>query len=68
MKPKTAAYALRLPTELKEQAERIAAQEGVSLNQLIVNAVAAKVAATSGESENRALASAEDQQKTRQSA
>ncbi len=49
MKPKTAGYALRLPLPLKEEAERLAAGEGSSLNQFIVNAVAEKVASMSGE-------------------
>jgi hypothetical protein len=48
MKPKTAAYALRLPVPLKEEAERLAAGEGSSLNQFIVNAVAEKVSSMGG--------------------
>ncbi|HTO78813.1 MAG TPA: YlcI/YnfO family protein [Methylocystis sp.] len=48
MKPKIAGYALRLPAPLKEEAERLAAGEGSSLNQFIVNAVAEKVASLGG--------------------
>ncbi len=48
MKPKTAGYALRLPVPLKEEAERLAASEGSSLNQFIVNAVAEKVSSLCG--------------------
>ncbi len=36
-------YALNLPTQLKEEAEKWAAQQGVSLNQFILWAVAEKV-------------------------
>jgi hypothetical protein len=49
MKPKIAAYALRLPAALKEEAEKLAAGEGSSLNQFIVKAVAEKVASMSGD-------------------
>jgi hypothetical protein len=48
MKPKIAGYALRLPASLKEEAERLAAGEGSSLNQFIVNAVAEKVSSMGG--------------------
>ncbi len=48
MKPKIAGYALRLPAPLKEEAERLAAGEGSSLNQFIVNAVAEKVSSMGG--------------------
>jgi hypothetical protein len=37
-------YALRLPKSLKAAAERLARAEGTTLNQLIVTALAAKVA------------------------
>jgi hypothetical protein len=48
MKPKIAGYALRLPALLKEEAERLAAGEGSSLNQFIINAVAEKVSSMGG--------------------
>ena len=48
MKPKIAGYALRLPASLKEEAERLAAGEGSSLNRFIVNAVAEKVSSMGG--------------------
>ncbi len=38
-------YALRLPASLKAEAERIAAEEGTTLNQLINMAVAEKISA-----------------------
>ncbi len=38
-----ARYALNLPTELKLQAERLAEEQGISLNQFILWAVAEKV-------------------------
>ena len=38
-------YALNLPTQLKQDAERLAAAQGVSLNQFILWAVAEKVGA-----------------------
>lgn len=38
-------YALNLPTQLKQDAERMAAAQGVSLNQFILWAVAEKVGA-----------------------
>ena len=50
MKPKIAGYALRLPAALKEEAERLAAGEGSSLNQFIINALAEKVSSMGGAS------------------
>ncbi len=44
MKPKIAGYALRLPVSLKQEAENLAAVEGSSLNQFIINALAERVA------------------------
>ena len=38
-------YALRLPDSTKKAAERLASEDGVSLNQFIATAVAEKVAA-----------------------
>ena len=43
MTTKNGNFALRLPISLKEKAERMAADEGVSLNQLITLAVAEKI-------------------------
>lgn len=40
-----ARYALNLPAQLKQEAERLAASQGVSLNQFILWAVAEKVGA-----------------------
>jgi len=37
-------YALRLPASLKRELEKLAKEEGTSLNQLIVTAVAEKLA------------------------
>ncbi len=45
MKTKTTAYALRLPASVKAEAEKIAAEEGTSLNQFVATAVAEKVSA-----------------------
>jgi hypothetical protein len=45
MKTKTAAYALRLPASMKAEAEKIAAEDGTSLNQFVASAVAEKVSA-----------------------
>lgn len=45
MKTKTAAYALRLPASVKAEAEKLAAEEGTSLNQFVATAVAEKVSA-----------------------
>lgn len=38
-------YALRLPTSLKRELEKVARDDGTSLNQLIVTAVAEKLSA-----------------------
>jgi hypothetical protein len=38
-------YALRLPTSLKRELEKLAREDGTSLNQLIVTAVAEKLSA-----------------------
>lgn len=40
----TSNYALRLPLSLKRELERLAKEDGTSLNQLIVTAVAEKLA------------------------
>lgn len=45
MKTKVAAYALRLPASLKAEAEKLAAEDGASLNQFVSTAVAEKVSA-----------------------
>lgn len=45
MKNTTANYALRLPRSLKLEVKRLAAQDGVSINQFIATAVAEKIAA-----------------------
>ncbi|HYE50272.1 MAG TPA: toxin-antitoxin system HicB family antitoxin [Azospirillaceae bacterium] len=45
MKTTTSTYPLRLPASVKAEAERIAAEEGTSLNQFVATAVAEKVAA-----------------------
>ena len=45
MKTRTSTYALRLPVSIKSEAERLAAQDGTSLNQFVASAVAEKVAA-----------------------
>jgi hypothetical protein len=45
MKTKTSAYALRLPVSVKAEAEKLAAEEGTSLNQFVATAVAEKVSA-----------------------
>lgn len=42
---KPASYALRLPVSVMREAKRVAAEEGVSLNQFISSAVAEKLAA-----------------------
>lgn len=44
-KNSTANYALRLPRSLKTEVERLAAQDGVSVNQFIATAVAEKISA-----------------------
>lgn len=38
-------YPLRLPASIKAEAERLAAQDGTSLNQFVATAVAEKIAA-----------------------
>jgi len=45
MKTKTVAYALRLPVSIKAEAEKLAAEDGTSLNQFVATAVAEKVSA-----------------------
>ncbi len=45
MKTKTSAYALRLPASVKAEAEKLAAEDGTSLNQFVATAVAEKVSA-----------------------
>ena len=45
IKNSTANYALRLPRSLKTEVERLAAQEGISVNQFIATAVAEKISA-----------------------
>lgn len=42
---KPATYALRLPRSIKSGAQRLAARDGVSLNQFIATAVAEKLSA-----------------------
>ncbi len=44
MTKSSSAYALRLPASIKAEAERIAAEDGTSLNQFIAMAVAEKIA------------------------
>lgn len=44
MKTTTSTYPLRLPASIKAEAERLALQEGTSLNQFVATAVAEKVA------------------------
>jgi len=41
----TSNYALRLPASLKRELEKVAREDGTSLNQLIVTAVAEKLSA-----------------------
>src|SRR5277367_4225183 len=45
MKTRVSAYALRLPASIKAEAEKIAREDGTSLNQFVASAVAEKVAA-----------------------
>lgn len=45
MKKTVSAYPLRLPVSLKAAAEEISAEDGTSLNQFIVTAVAEKLSA-----------------------
>jgi predicted HicB family RNase H-like nuclease len=47
-KNNTANYALRLPRSLKAEVERLAAEDGISVNQFIATAVAEKISAASG--------------------
>jgi hypothetical protein len=44
MTTKTTTYPLRLPASIKAEAEKIAAQDGTSLNQFVATAVAEKLA------------------------
>jgi uncharacterized protein (DUF1778 family) len=45
MKTKTGAYSLRLPLSLKAAVEKLAKQDGTSVNQFVVMAVAEKISA-----------------------
>ncbi len=45
MKSSTNSYALRLPSSIKAEVERVAKAEGTSINQFIATAVAEKLAA-----------------------
>ncbi len=45
MKTITSTYALRLPVSVKAEAEKLAAEEGTSLNQFVATAVAEKISA-----------------------
>lgn len=45
MKTTVSTYPLRLPVSIKEEAERLANQDGTSLNQFVATAVAEKIAA-----------------------
>jgi hypothetical protein len=45
MKTKSSPYPLRLPASVKAEAERLAAEDGTSLNQFVATAVAEKLAA-----------------------
>lgn len=45
MKTRVASYALRLPASIKAEAERIAKEDGTSLNQFVATAVAEKISA-----------------------
>lgn len=45
VKARMSAFALRLPASIKAEAERIAREDGTSLNQFVASAVAEKVAA-----------------------
>ena len=44
MTAKISTYPLRLPVSIKAEAEKLAAQEGTSLNQFVATAVAEKLA------------------------
>ena len=45
MKASMSSYALRLPASIKAEAEKLAAEDGTSLNQFVATAVAEKVSA-----------------------
>jgi hypothetical protein len=45
MNPKPKTFPLRLPRSLKEAAERVASEDGTSMNQLVVTALAEKLSA-----------------------
>ena len=45
VKTPVSAYALRLPASIRAEAEKIAREDGTSLNQFVASAVAEKVAA-----------------------
>ena len=45
MKTRMSAYALRLPASIKAEAEKLAAEDGTSLNQFVASAVAEKISA-----------------------
>ncbi len=45
MTTKLSTYPLRLPASIKAEAEKLAAEEGTSLNQFVASAVAEKLAA-----------------------
>ncbi len=45
MTPKTSTYPLRLPTSLKLAVEKLSKEEGTSINQFVVLAVAEKLSA-----------------------
>lgn len=45
MSKDTASYALRLPRSLKKEVERVAKEEGTSINQFVAMAVAEKLSA-----------------------
>ena len=45
MKTKTSTFPLRLPVSLKSAVEKLAAEDGVSMNQFVAIAVAEKVSA-----------------------
>ncbi len=45
MKTKTSTFPLRLPASLKSAVEKLAAEDGVSMNQFVAMAVAEKVSA-----------------------
>jgi hypothetical protein len=45
MKTPMSNYALRLPSSIKAETEKLAAEEGTSLNQIVATAIAEKVPA-----------------------